>query len=96
MSLTPPRYTPAEMALADLRHAYQQLYDMHSNPRKIAVGLLGPSIEKLERSTKQAAGQARVLDRLRAWVNEYPNDRYTGQFWAQELERLLREEGVTA
>ncbi len=91
MSLTPPRYTPADY-------------------ERIAEGFgcvqIHPDGETFDVTAmlQHAAGQARVLDRLRAELERMNEDRprnktdYQGGFYlaVDTLARLLREEGVTS
>jgi len=87
VSLTPPRYTPADY-------------------ERIAEGFgcvqIHPDGETFDVTAmlRQAAGQARVLDRLRANVLERRNESMGPRATAFDealdiLSRLLREEGVT-
>ncbi len=96
MSPTPPRYTPADFARAAeiLRLAYPVPHQpegvtfAHHYPLLIAEGTDHFDACAL---FDQAAGQARVLDRLRAALEASHNQ----TFALNMLALLLREEGVT-
>ncbi len=93
MSPTPPRYTPADYEQASNKWA-PAVSDVGAWV-EICTPLTCEEIDELHALLRQAAGQARVLDRLRDSLTERSaiDDNY-GEFIVL-LARLLREEGVT-
>lgn len=45
--------------------------------------------EKFEAVAAMLKEDAASLSRLRAWMAEYPNDKYTGTWWLAELDRIV-------
>lgn len=52
--------------------------------------LFVPAVERLQQAeAERDALKARVA-KLREWMAEYPNDRYTGAWWLAEFDRIIR------
>ena len=47
------------------------------------------AVKKLE---KEVAYLQRQISTLRAWMAEYPNDKYTGAWWLAEFDRMTAQE----
>jgi hypothetical protein len=57
----------------------------------VQVGHIIDSHEAL-RAERDAALE--TIDTLRRWMGEYQDDKYTGRWWLQELQRILKAEGL--
>jgi predicted nucleic acid-binding Zn-ribbon protein len=74
----------AEHALAQLRHLYaQMLAGLVKNNETAAHGLLGPSIEAIERSHRAGQEQAAEIERLKA---ELAREKQAADVWRKRIE----------
>lgn len=49
-------------------------------------------LQRAEEAERKIRAKEATMASLRVWMTEYPNDKYTGTWWVQELDRLLARE----
>lgn len=55
----------------------------------LAETLHAVAIKERNYERHRALAAEQVIAQLRAWMAEYPDDKYTGTWWLAELDRIL-------